>query len=123
MAVTEMLIKNNTEMVEVMRWELSLLLGTGALVSFGCLVPNKWLPTLPNDKFLHFSAFALLTILASRLAAGGYALTLWMAGLALAGFVIECLQNLVPGRSFSWPDQVANTAGIIAAAVASHYIF
>jgi VanZ family protein len=40
---------------------------------------------------------------------------LWLLGLLLAGFAIELLQKLVPGRSFCWRDMRANTAGIAAA--------
>lgn len=95
-----------------MRWELMALIATGTLVTAGCLVPNKYLPTLPNDKLMHFGAFALLMLLAGRLAPDGVTLALAAAGLLLAGWLIECLQNWVPGRGFSWPDLAANAAGI-----------
>lgn len=78
----------------------------------GCLLPNEWLPPLPNDKFMHFAAYAVLTLLAARIAAGWGAFALWSVGLLAAGLAVECLQQLVPGRGFSWPDQVANAAGI-----------
>ena len=38
-----------------------------------------------------------------------------LAGAVFAGFAIELLQKLVPGRSFCWRDMRANTAGIAAA--------
>jgi VanZ family protein len=83
----------------------------------GCLLPNEWLPPLPNDKFMHFAAYAALTMLAARLAADWRAFALWSVGLLAAGLAIECLQRLVPGRGFSWPDQLANAAGIACVAV------
>lgn len=87
------------------------------LVAGGCLVPNRWLPPLPNDKFLHFAAFALLTILALRLAQDREQALLWLAGLLAGGWLIECLQALVPDRRFCWRDLVANAAGIVAVAL------
>jgi VanZ family protein len=109
-----------------MRWELMALMGTGALVTAGCLVPNKYLPSLPNDKLMHFGAFALLMLLAGRLAPDGGTLMLAAGALLVAGWLIECLQNWVPGRSFSWPDLAANAAGILCAGLttcAAAYFF
>ena len=102
-----------------MRWEVIALIATGLLVSFGCLVPNRYLPPLPNDKLLHFGAFALLMLLASRFATGQGTLAIIAVVLLVAGWVIECLQNWVPGRAFSWPDLAANAAGIACAGVLS----
>jgi len=84
----------------------------------GCLVPNRWLPPLPNDKLLHFAAYALLTVLALRIAADAVEAAWWMVGLALGGWLIECLQSLVPDRRFCWRDIAANSAGIGCAALA-----
>nr|WP_229474498.1 VanZ family protein [Pseudoduganella lurida] len=85
----------------------------------GCLVPNEWLPTLPNDKLLHFVAYAGLTLLAARIADGWGQFACWAAALAVAGWLVECLQRLVPGRGFSWRDQLANAAGIGCAMLAT----
>lgn len=94
-------------------WDLMLLGVTAAGVIGGCLVPNRWLPPLmPNDKLLHFASFALLSVLALRVADGRWQAACWLAGLFAAGWVIECLQMLVPDRSFSWRDLGANAAGI-----------
>lgn len=102
-----------------MSWELWLFVAALAAVAIGCLLPSGWLPVLPNDKLLHFGAFAGLTVLAT-LNAGSYrALGWWVLGLLAAGLLIEILQNLVPGRSFCWRDQAANVAGIGAAALCS----
>jgi len=102
-----------------MTWELIVfLLGMGA-ISFGCLVPAAWLPPLPNDKLLHFLAFGALALLATRLAQDWAERRYWLLGLLLAGWTIEVLQNLVPGRKFCWRDMAANAAGIVAAAFLS----
>jgi hypothetical protein len=87
-------------------------------VCIGCLVPNRWLPPLPNDKLLHFAAFAVLTVLALRIADSLAEGAWWLAGLLLGGWLIECLQALVPDRRFCWRDMAANAAGIAFAAVA-----
>lgn len=86
-------------------------------VCIGCLVPNRWLPPLPNDKFLHFSAYAVLTVLALRLADGAVESVCWLIALLVSGWLIECLQALVPDRRFCWRDMAANAAGIVAAAL------
>ncbi|WP_020651804.1 hypothetical protein [Massilia niastensis] len=85
----------------------------------GCLVPNRWLPPLPNDKFLHFAGFAVLTVLALRLAQGTGEAMWWLAGLLVGGWLIECLQALVPDRRFCRRDLAANAAGIATAALAA----
>ncbi len=85
-------------------------------LGIGCLMPARFLPPLPNDKLLHFTAFALLTLLASRLVDTVWQLAWACAGLLVLGWVIECLQRWVPGRSFCWRDLLANAAGIACAA-------
>lgn len=102
-----------------MTWEWIVFLLGMAGVSLGCLVPAAWLPPLPNDKLLHFLAFGGLTLLAAQLAQDRAELRYWLFGLLLAGWVIEVLQNLVPGRKFCWRDMAANAAGIAAAALFS----
>ncbi|NHZ78765.1 hypothetical protein F2P44_05655 [Massilia sp. CCM 8695] len=100
-----------------MTWELILfLLGTVAIVA-GCLVPNEWLPPLPNDKLLHFLAFGVLALLLARMVPGGWILQASLLGLLLAGLLIEILQELVPGRKFCWRDMAANAAGIATVAL------
>lgn len=101
-----------------MRWEMILFSVASLAVVLGCLLPNAWLPPLPNDKVMHFAAFAGLTALALRMAASGTAMAAWLAGLLLAGWLIEVLQGWwVPGRKFCWRDMGANAAGIVAAAL------
>jgi hypothetical protein len=99
-----------------MGWNMVLFGAAVSAVTAGCLVPNRWLPRLPNDKFMHFAAFALLSVLALRMAGDRAEAALWLAGLLVAGWAIECLQALVPDRRFCWRDIGANAAGIAAAA-------
>lgn len=95
-----------------MGWEVIVFIAACVAMSVACLVPNRWLPPLPNDKFMHFSGFAVLSMLALRAAGSGAERWLWLLGLLIAGWLIECLQNLVPDRSFCWRDMGANAAGI-----------
>lgn len=92
--------------------DLMLLAIAAGVVCIGCLVPNRLLPPLPNDKFLHFASFAVLSFLALRMANGHQEALLWLAGLLIFGWIIECLQSLVPDRRFCWRDLAANAAGI-----------
>lgn len=96
--------------------EIILFVGAAAALSAGCLVPNRWLPKLPNDKLLHFAAFAALSTLALRIADGALESAAWLLGMLVGGWVIECLQSLVPDRAFCWRDIGANAAGIAFAA-------
>lgn len=87
-------------------------------VVVACLIPNRYLPrALPNDKLLHGAAFAVLTALALRQADTGAQMLYWLGGLLLAGWLIECLQQLVPDRTFSWRDMAANVAGMAVVAL------
>lgn len=101
-----------------MRVDVLLLGLAGCGVVAGCLVPNRWLPpAMPNDKLLHFVSFGVLGVLALRLAHDRLEAAYWLLGLLVAGWVIECLQALVPDRRFSWRDIGANAAGIAAVAL------
>jgi VanZ family protein len=100
-----------------MTWELIVFLLAAAGIVAGCLVPNEWLPPLPNDKLLHFLAFGLLALLLARMVPQGWILQLCLLGLLGAAFLIEILQNLVPGRKFCWRDMAANAAGIATVAL------
>jgi hypothetical protein len=100
-----------------MVWEWMLFGGAAAGLCVGCLVPNRWLPPLPNDKFMHFAGFGVLSVLALRVADGRTEAVLWLLGLLVAGWLIECLQTLVPDRKFCWRDIGANAAGIAFVAV------
>ena len=65
----------------------------------------------------HGVAFAVLTGLGLRIAQDGQQTLWWVAALLLSGWLIECLQQLVPDRGFSWPDMAANAAGIAVVAL------
>lgn len=89
-------------------------------------MPARYLPPLPNDKLLHFAAFALLTLIAARLTDNTQQMLAASIALLVLGWVIECVQNWIPGRAFSWRDIAANAAGIVCALVvvfASQYFF
>jgi hypothetical protein len=90
-----------------------------AAVCAGCLMPAHWLPPLRYDKWMHFLAFAILAGMARLVATGPAELGLWFFGLLLAGFLLEILQNWIPGRKFCWKDMAANTAGISLIALGS----
>lgn len=96
-----------------MSWELIVFMAASGAVAIGCLLPAGWLPPLPNDKLLHFGAFALLATLAMLIEPDWTRRPGWLGGLLLAGFVIEVLQQRVPGRRFCWRDMAANAAGIV----------
>jgi hypothetical protein len=101
-----------------MAWQFPLFMAACALVGVGCLVPNRWLPPLPNDKLLHFLAFGGLAALALPMAATRTEGALWLGGLFAGGWLIECLQGqLVPDRRFCWRDIAANGGGICFTAV------
>jgi hypothetical protein len=103
-------------------WEGMLFAVLACGMCAGCLVPNSWLPPLPNDKFLHFAGFGLLSALALRLAHGRSEAGWWLFGLLVAGCLIECLQALVPERRFCWRDIGANAAGIAFAAAGAQVV-
>ena len=96
--------------------ELMMFVGGIAATAAGCMLPARWLPRLPNDKLLHAGAFALLTLLASRLASDHTELLYLLLLLLIAGIVIEILQHWVPGRRCCWRDVIANAVGIGSAA-------
>jgi VanZ family protein len=98
-----------------MRWELMVFLVGLVAIPLGCLLPPSRLPTLPNDKLLHFVAFGGMALLAGRLAQSGAQVALALAAVFVASWVIELLQNRVPGRNFCWRDMAANAAGVICA--------
>jgi hypothetical protein len=105
-----------------MGWNALLLVLAATAVTVGCLVPNRWLPPLPNDKLLHFVSFAVLTGLALPFAHDAGSTLWWLFGLLAAGWLIECLQSLLPDRNFCWRDLAANAGGIVFAALATWLI-
>jgi VanZ family protein len=107
------------EPLTVWKWKVIGFAIAATIVAAGCLMPNRWLPPLPNDKLLHFIAFARLMVLAEQIARNQMELVLWMLALFLAGWLLEGLQTWVPDRKFCWRDLAANTAGILAGAACS----
>jgi VanZ family protein len=101
--------------MDVMRWEsLVFLIGLVA-IPLGCLLPAHRLPPLPNDKLLHFAAFGGMALLAGRLVQGQTRELLALGAVFAASWLIELLQNRVPGRRFSWGDLAANAVGVLCA--------
>ena len=109
-------------LIYMMHAELILLITMIAAISAGCLTPKHWLPTLPNDKMLHFLAFGSLGLLAGRIAQSKIELAEWLIGLLLVGCLIEALQHWIPGRTFCWRDIAANTAGIATASLGARVV-
>ncbi len=85
----------------------------------GCLLPANWLPPLPNDKYLHFFAYAILSLFAFFLTKSIAELLWWQVSLMLVGVLIEGVQHFVPGRQFCWRDILANFAGIATVGIGS----
>lgn len=98
-----------------MRWELLLFLLGAVAIPLGCLLPFRWLRSLPNDKLLHFGAFGTMALLGGRLVSTPLHVILVLLGVLAASWVIEVLQNLVPGRKFCWRDMAANAGGVACA--------
>lgn len=99
-----------------MGWNLGMLIAGALALTAGCLVPNRWLPaSMPNDKLMHFAGFGVLGLLALPLASSTAEGALLLAGLLVLSWIIECLQQLVPDRNFSWRDLAANAAGLASA--------
>lgn len=99
-----------------MSLEIGFFLLIASAVTFGSLVPTRVLPPLPNDKLMHFVAYAGLAMLLIRIAPDKLAF-FCIAMLFISGWLIEVLQNLVPGRKFCWHDMVANMCGIFCGVV------
>ena len=106
----------------LMQTEVWMFISAAFLVVIGCMIPAKWLPPLPNDKLLHFLAFATLSFLATRIAANKLELGFWLFGLLLAGCALEALQICIPGRNFCIKDIRANAAGICAVAIYAFFL-
>ncbi len=94
---------------------VAVIVTASALIAFA-QAPN-W-PIQEYDAYLHFSAFAVITLLAAT-AFPRVSLGRMLVGLALLGGVIELLQFL-PGtkRQPDWSDFAFNVLGIDAALLA-----
>ncbi|MFC0351171.1 VanZ family protein [Undibacterium danionis] len=101
---------------ELLIYVFSLSLG---IVVIGCLLPAHWLPPLPNDKFLHFLAYAWLSLIIVSFIKDFKDLLLWQFGLLVIGIAIEGIQHFIPGRQFCWRDILANSAGIVTVGIGS----
>ncbi len=93
------------------------------LIVSGSLAPAHWLPPLPNDKYLHFFAYAGLSLFIVLLTTTYQDLLLCLSALLIAGIVLEGIQHFVPGRQFCWRDIAANAAGIGLVGIASLFCY
>jgi VanZ family protein len=93
------------------------------LIVIGCLLPAHWLPPLPNDKYLHFISYAILSMFTALIAVDMRELLIWQAGLIFAGILIECFQHFIPGRRFCWRDILANTGGVCLIGLGSIFFY
>ena len=91
------------------------LLVTGYL----CLTPKLHPPPelARHDKLVHFAVFAVNGLLALPAFRVGRARWIALAGLVLYGAALEWLQGFVPNRFSSLADGVANSLGILSAAM------
>lgn len=85
------------------------------LVLVSALAPLPAAPDLPSysDKLVHFACYLVLGWLATLAQRRRQAQLLATAGMVVLGVAIECLQGLLPWRSFEWLDMVANGAGVV----------
>ena len=90
-----------------------------ALLTFLTLAPGSTFPEMPTwglswDKVVHFLLFAVLAFL---LVLVYYPqpflknLLVIVTFCVIYGLLLETAQILIPGRFFSWQDQLANTLG------------
>lgn len=82
----------------------------GLSVIFLMQVSNNSLPRFQHlDKVVHFAAFFVLALTFHR----AFPLPFWLALIILTGygFTIEYIQGLLPYRSSSWGDLVADATG------------
>jgi len=82
-------------------------------VLIGSLTPATEMPDIGvSDKIQHFGAYAALAFTAALGWSRGPMFGVMIAGVVVAGPAIEVLQMIVPGRSASWGDVVADLVGV-----------
>lgn len=91
-------------------WALALALAVTAAALVGSLMPRVPMPQAPfGDKLVHAAGYAALAV-SWRLALQGPSAATLLGVLAF-GAAIECVQGLLPWRSFEWADMLANGVG------------
>ncbi|GAB3340958.1 hypothetical protein GCM10027299_54810 [Larkinella ripae] len=88
-------------------------IGWTLAIFIGCAWPNDYPAPgeTVNDKFIHFSIFAVWSFLWATLYR--FPLRIFIIGV-LYGFAIELYQLVMPiNRSFEWLDLLADAAGIV----------
>lgn len=91
-------------------WRLPLAL-YALLIAAGSLGPVGASSVDVSDKLAHFAGYAVLAVLACQ-AFPARRLQACAGALAWGG-LMELLQALVPGRSCSWLDMLANAGGVL----------
>lgn len=80
---------------------------------------------LPLDKIAHFSAYGILAALALRATLTPHRLTTMLAVLvsvSVLGAIDEWHQSFIPGRSMSFADWIADSAGATLGVLAVRWI-
>jgi VanZ family protein len=83
-----------------------------AVTLWGMLIPAASLPDLPSDKLLHVIGFGAPTLLAAFASRAPRGLRNALMVIALAAIAGEAAQALVPGRTVSLMDLVADAVGM-----------
>ena len=95
-----------------------------AAVTVTSVTPQSYLPpTEVWDKAQHFLTYAVLGGVGWLGYPGQRQMVLLSIGLLLLGAGLEAAQGIVPGRSPSVGDVIANTVGVLAGLLVSHRIW
>lgn len=108
-------------MMSIRRVSQLLLPGYVVLLTILTLLPSSSMPAVDLwDKAQHFIAYSLLPPLSmlavSSIRSLHYLCLLW----AGYGIALEYAQSIVPGRTTSWEDALANSLGIVCGLLLSH---
>ena len=96
-------------------WILTILgVVVGSLLPAGGPVMTQVARLHVSDKILHFSAYAVLSIIPALAFQRRRSVLLTAAALVVLGLALEFAQHIVPGRSTDMRDELANTAGVAA---------
>jgi VanZ family protein len=86
-----------------------------AFVSVGSVLPgtDHFQPIMGSDKLLHLISYAGLALLQPLFLKEERLFLRWALLLVLWGILLEGVQGLVPNRTPSFWDFIANTAGVM----------
>ena len=78
------------------------------------LVPLSSIESPGNtDKIAHFIAYLILSVLVYFISGSLKQKVYLFISVIVIGIVLESIQNLIPGRSFSYFDMLGNVAGAV----------